>query len=839
MSAISDQYEIYYSDKLWNLIPTVYREEDGVDPDNPSAKGPLRELVERIGEQAAILRRSIDRLWEDQSIETCDDWVIPYIGDLLATNLVASNDPRARRLDVANTIRYRRRAGTMGILEQIAHDVTGWDARVVEFFRRLARTRHGLDPALDSPILLQQAEGLTGVLTGTAIGGFADLRKVYGAIQTQAACDLTSIPVSDRPAAFTSMQSGAFDEYFHTADFRAGRGSTGWECIPGLGVFLWRLYSYRVVRATPVLCKNENNLYTFDPTGRRIPLFARAARNAQDRYGENWVSRAEWQMPTPIRRPLYDLRESSLYGDVDPAAVASASGAEPSLAVYHYTGVRYELIDTATVGAKVTVHPEYGTFAVPPVVQGDPLAAGYHYGFPSSIGAGTYDRRIAGQSQSNPGPTVSAQNGALPALPASGTLMFLDSLTYGPPTDIAAIADLAITSRNTERPLVQQHARASWTLSGGTPTSTLRVDGIFQSGGDIVLQGSYATVSITCSSLDPGTTGLGQLFDQSVSGLDLKPSRLWIEGDINELIVDRSILGPIRIRGGGSIEQLTISDSIVQGIPTEDLRDFVELKDSARLARRLKNGNDPLSAFLWQELSAEAQQVIADFLAGGNNAPSIEHLGTTMANELNRIDSAGQTIYDKTRFAGVTIDAKTVDAALSLPAGNALTENNRKLLELAYPTELADLALSVTTGVVHLERCTVLGKTYARALEASECIFDDVAQVEDVQAGCVRFSAWSLGSDLPKQYESVTVAPHAPIFTSRDFGNPAYGQLLTDADRSVLPGVGRLSITEGGPTGSEMGALARELGSIKRRSLLIKYREFMPLGLSPVIVNVT
>ena len=82
-----DHYEIYYADKLWSLIPAMYRGEDASSVDGV---GPLRETVNRIGVQAAILRRSIDRLWEDQSIESCDDWVIPYIADLLATNLVAS-----------------------------------------------------------------------------------------------------------------------------------------------------------------------------------------------------------------------------------------------------------------------------------------------------------------------------------------------------------------------------------------------------------------------------------------------------------------------------------------------------------------------------------------------------------------------------------------------------------------------------------------------------------------------------------------------------------------------------------------------------------------------------
>src|SRR5271157_4884195 len=147
---ISDGYAQWYADRLWQLLPAIYRTLDvGPTPDGP---GPLRELVNRIGTQAAVLRRSIDRLLEDQSIETCDDWVIAYIGDLLATNLVNSLDARGQRLDVANTIYYRRRKGTLAILEQIAADITGWDARVVEFFRRLGRTRHDFDAPIGTPV---------------------------------------------------------------------------------------------------------------------------------------------------------------------------------------------------------------------------------------------------------------------------------------------------------------------------------------------------------------------------------------------------------------------------------------------------------------------------------------------------------------------------------------------------------------------------------------------------------------------------------------------------------------------------------------------------------------
>ena len=142
---MNDGYEAYYAERLWQLLPSVYRT---ADTDSVDANGPLRELLDRIGAQVAVVRRSIDRLWADQSIETCDDWVIPYIGDLVGANLVNNLNPRGQRLDVAKTIHYRRRKGTLQVLEELAVDVTGWTAHGVEAFRCLARARHGLDPVL-------------------------------------------------------------------------------------------------------------------------------------------------------------------------------------------------------------------------------------------------------------------------------------------------------------------------------------------------------------------------------------------------------------------------------------------------------------------------------------------------------------------------------------------------------------------------------------------------------------------------------------------------------------------------------------------------------------------
>src|SRR6516164_311135 len=218
-----DLYQQWYQAKLWQLLPGVYRAQDAAVPGVP---GPLQELVNRIGAQFAVLRRSVDRLWENQSIETCDDWVIPYIGDLLATRLVSCLDARAQRLDVAKTIYYRRRAGTLGLLEELVADIAGRDARAVEFFRRLGRTRHQFDPPIGpipvpfdpaAPPIQPVVEGLVGTYSRTPAGGFADLRNRYGAANT----------------------NSAFDEFAHTADLRRGAQSSGWYNISHLGVFIW------------------------------------------------------------------------------------------------------------------------------------------------------------------------------------------------------------------------------------------------------------------------------------------------------------------------------------------------------------------------------------------------------------------------------------------------------------------------------------------------------------------------------------------------------------------------------------------------------------------------
>ena len=90
------------------------------------------------------MEENLAQLYDDQFIETAADWVVPYIGDLIGYRALHGVTPEltSPRAEVANTIAYRRRKGTAAMLEQLARDVTGWDARAVEFFQRLATTQY-------------------------------------------------------------------------------------------------------------------------------------------------------------------------------------------------------------------------------------------------------------------------------------------------------------------------------------------------------------------------------------------------------------------------------------------------------------------------------------------------------------------------------------------------------------------------------------------------------------------------------------------------------------------------------------------------------------------------
>jgi hypothetical protein len=876
---VDDGFAAFYAERLWLLLPAVYRTADTDSFDSP---GPLRELVNRIGAQVAVVRRSMDRMWDDQSIETCDDWVIPYLGDLLGTNLVSNLDARSQRLDVAKTIHYRRRKGTPELLEELAHDVTGWTAHVVEGFRQLGRTRHGLDPAVGpdafpqaSPADVAQLlriEGLTGLLTGTPAGGLADLRSAHGA----------------------ALAGTAFGESFRTADFRAGRGAVGHAGIGQVLVFLWRLASFPVRAGTPVAVAGCPGQYVFDPTGRQVPLFLPAPPAPAD-FAEAWTPDREWQVPGPLTSSLE-------------AALTAGPAAVPPSPPYPDTDVppRYALSEGWSPTA---VWPELGRFAAdssdPSSSPPGPLTVDYQYGFSSLIGAGPYDRGQLGSRPDTAGEETVVSGGhgldaALVAAGPTGTVTIGDSLTSPTLADVgstaAPIASLLVRAGPAERPVLRPPPGTAgpgeWVLTG-SPGAQLVLDGLTVSGCDIVLRGAFDTVWLTACTVDPGTArpadpdpasssppgsppagsasaGSGPPLAPAADGTLLAPCRIFVEADpaapagqpggIGQLLVDHCILGPVRTRLGGSVQTLTVTDSIVQGLRATTGPAFAaaDIFDPALLARGLAAGDaapgqpvDPLSAALLAAMpEADAAAILAYAAArpGSGSPPAPAAAGGASAawfplGGLNALVGSAVSLYQPELFGAVSLSPAVLAlvklAQTGTLAPDRLAALNRALLEEAFPVALAVAALAVADAAVQLTRVTVLGRTAVHRLSASDSVLAGFASADDVQDGCVRFSAYPDGSAVPRQYQAATIEPGTPIFTSVSYGQPGYAQLTETADAAITGGAAGASIASGAENGSEMGAFCADLNPVREQGLLTKYAEYLPLGLTPVIIHVT
>jgi hypothetical protein len=592
-----DQFERYYTEKLWQLLPAIYRHEDGLAA-NPHV---LRAIVEVMAKQAAILRRSQDRLWDDQFIELCDDWAVPYIGDLVGTRLLSAMLTRARKIDVAKTIYYRRRKGTPRVLEELISDISQWDGKLVEGFQRLVRARHGLDPFPDR---------FAGFFTGTMPGGFADIRS----------------------AAASELCDGPFEEYYHLPDMRKPRGFDGRFGITKLDFYLYRLQSFAVTEVTPFALPDGVS-FLFDPSGRNIPLFNKRKRPAADQW-DQWHSAFEWELPLPIRCRLLghatysitddDVQQLVTDGLISPAAATelrnyigypfrkeedlrtflgtlSHSGeflALPAFnALLQYTitehSGKYQLIPDALLvetgnpltaiekenivaaaltgpgwniiapaGKILAIDAEQGRFKFLTGTPATPVAPSYHYGFSGPYGAGTYDRR-----------TVEDSAPTLIVLPGVGTIgaaemqpqavvQVNDNTTYFIQADHVSIIDYTLQAANQKRPYLV--LSADWILSSGSnQDACLVLDGLWIGavGGsqcNIRLQGDFECVTIRNCTFDPGN-------DTNALGQPILPVSLHIEGNVETLCIERSIMGPISIQANGIIEDAArITGSIIQ-----------------------------------------------------------------------------------------------------------------------------------------------------------------------------------------------------------------------------------------------------------------------------------
>ncbi len=765
MSNINKMHEIY------ELLPAVYREQDAVEG------YPLRALLDIIQEQADILHTDIWQLWDDFFIETCKPWVIPYIGDLISNNLLfdASRiepsktaddlfrdltgpdllpDMAVRiRADVAKTIYYRRRKGTLPMLEELARDVTGWAAHGVEFFR-----------------LLEWTQNLN------------HLR-----FEAEDCIDLRNVEKVDR-------LDGAFDLWSHTVDVRHPAQTEGWHNIPNIGFFLWRLQSYPLTLVQARQAAGASWQYHFSPLGNPAPLF-----NGWRREGDESGLTTEVHVPGPIRPPFFfdDLRRyrlqqpprldvTDLYGspldqggsfyieynedEVNPAIDPSA---EPDLFQPQIICRCLNPWPSAQPSREViAVDVEHGRLAVGDDFADSEINVFYHYGFSADMGGGPYER---GKWMIDPSLSEEHFFVQQDAAPGSGIyttigdalnewegqekpntiITILDNRTYSESIDIEPADDtwLVIEAANNARPHIQP-ADGRIRITGAHPDGLITLSGLLVEGG-VEVQGDFGTLRLIHTTLVPGR----ELNEEDGQPATTDPSVLVADtldgtpdgGNINtnfELHAAYSIIGPVRMPEHA--RNLYLLDCIVDGI-------------------------------------------------GGT---AIAATGTT--------------------------DHQPVPAAT-------------------------------------IERTTIFGQSFFKGIDlATEVIFTEPVTAEERHKGCVRFSFVPHGSTTPRRYhcqpdfeiarvirkakdrakaEGNTLSSSeldeirteiqawlAPTFTSKNYGDPGYGQL-----RITSP----IQIRTGAEDGSEMGAFSHLKQPQRETNLRIRLDEYLPFGLVPGIIYVT
>lgn len=130
------EYVKFYEQYLYSLLPAIYKEYDSNKENNV-----LQEFLKIIASQAAVIRKDIDGLLNNFFINSSEEWVIPYIADLIAAKVVPNSSLNSR-LEVQNTIRWRKLKGTQTGLVDLLRNTINRNAKVKEAFRYCSSSSH-------------------------------------------------------------------------------------------------------------------------------------------------------------------------------------------------------------------------------------------------------------------------------------------------------------------------------------------------------------------------------------------------------------------------------------------------------------------------------------------------------------------------------------------------------------------------------------------------------------------------------------------------------------------------------------------------------------------------
>lgn len=341
--------------KLYDLLPAIYRVRDA------EHGKPLEALVSVIAEQVAVLEENLAQLYDDQFIETCSEWAVPYIGDLIGYRSLHGIIPQIRspHAEVANTISYRRRKGTISMLEQLTRDVTGWYASVVEEFQLLATTQY-------------MNHLRSGNLCTPDLRNWEKLERL----------------------------NTPFDNLTHIANVRNITSGRGRYNIPNIGIFLWRLDGYALTDSPAF--RLDDHHYLFSPLGNNMQLFNLPGP-------ETTYPTLPINVPMPISRRVLDSYLDDYYGqgkslliraddkDVYPDTDHPSQKLSDLISICDLSDIKDSggnIIGWAhNPKEKIAIDPILGRIAFPddhPAPEN--VTVTFRYGFSADMGGGEYER---------------------------------------------------------------------------------------------------------------------------------------------------------------------------------------------------------------------------------------------------------------------------------------------------------------------------------------------------------------------------------------------------------------------------------------------------------------
>jgi len=519
---------------FYSLLPEFMRRNDA------DRGQPLRALLAAAQQQANLVDADITTLWQNFFVETCEDWVLAYIANLIDLALI-DDLPANNRREVARTIAYRRRKGTVPQLEAMANDVTGWSVRVAEFFNNLHWTQN-----------------------------MNHLRK----------SGLWTVDLRDN--AVLNRLSGPFDRATFTADSRTATQARGRYNIPHLGFFCHRLQAIPLngVPAQAAPAPAPAGCYHFDVLGQPEPLWysppplERDAGAAWPRVDEDHVVRAI---------PSYRWRESLSAGPSifwnQPHAFTIFDPAGNPVAL---NPVAADLCDWAFIvdPGKIAVDVRLGRFKVnaADIPVGRHFTTNCYRGISMPIAGGAYDRTASLSPPASDIPHTDffhvAQSGvggafvtiaaALAAAAASTqpwrVVQIEDSLVYSERLDLpAAFANLAIQAASGQRPVIEV-APATPVFGGNPAGALLLLSGLLFTGAahTLTLPGTIASIQFSDCTVDPGGGVSSDGRTSRPAGLTVRFTSPKAGGS---LAFARCIVGPID--GNNELDCLRITDSIV------------------------------------------------------------------------------------------------------------------------------------------------------------------------------------------------------------------------------------------------------------------------------------